>query len=477
MPVYYNDKAIIPSPYVSFSKQYQIDNVGKHIGVLWNIVLKGKLSAYKGSPNSTGVFQTGTGQPADENIPELSRLASILRKQEALRKLFAIEGQTLDIQPWDGAAPVTMNPRVKSIDFADGAWYEVCDYTINLEADRVYMNGVVQGEDNLDTYHISQASEEWNIEPADQYARTYRLTHSVQATGKRFYNDSGTLVQDAWQNAKDYVLSQSPLGLQTDKMIAAGVLNLDNFEAYNYMRTQAINEGSGTFQVTETWLCFDSAFTPDGIAPGIPAIEETNVSIRISNEDLLTHVSVEGTITGLEIRDNTSQALVTTRWANALNKWTAVQPYLQQRAETMSGIGMNALPLTKQANSNQANGIITYHYDYNNRPTFFTAGALSESVTVVNHNPTDVFAIIPVLGRAIGPVIQSIQTIKELRRDVVVEIVMPSATLTGTALAPNTNAIVTTLQPVAGQVFKDRDDESWNYRYGRYSRNVSWVYQ
>lgn len=481
MPTYYGDKSIIPSPYMSLSKRYDTDDTGQRVGATWTILLKGKLSAYKGSPDSTGAFWTQSGGPPDESIPMQSRLGALLRKEEALRLLFATEGKTLTIQPWDGAAPLTCNPRVKGIDFQEGPWFETVDYTVTLEADRVYISGQPTGEDagDIENFHISKSGEEWHVEPADPYARTYRLTHTCQATGKRFYNSAGTLVQEPWQNARDYVLAKMPLGVQTDKLVASGVLNLSTFGAYNYVRQQTVNEGNGSFQVIETWLCFDPNWTPDGIAPNMPAIEETNVTVRISVEDAKTHVSVEGTITGLEQRDPNTYAPVANggRWNNALAKWTAVQPFLKQRAETFAAVAMNAVPLVLQSNANQANGIITYHYEYDNRAAPDTPGALSESVTVVDHFPTDVFAVIPVLGRAIGPVLQGIGTVREARRDVVVEVVMPAQTNRAVAGVPNVNAIVAAQLPAAGILFKERDDQSWNWKTGRFSRSVTWVYQ
>jgi hypothetical protein len=480
MPIYYGSNSLIPSPYVAFSKRYETDDTGKRVGTLWNIVLKGKITADKGSPNSSGVFWTQSGNPPDESIPQQSRLAAILRKQEAIRRLFNSDGQVLTIQPWDGAPPVTFNPRVKGIDFAEGPWFQTCDYTVTLEADRVYLGGGATDEDpGLDNYYVSKAGEEWHIEPADPYARTYRLSHTVQATGKRFFDVTGALVKEAWQNARDYVLAQLPLGMDSEKLVAAGVLNLSTFGAYNYIRQQNVNEGAGTFQVIETWLCFDPNWTPDGIAPNMPAIEELNVTVRVSTEDAKTHVSVEGTITGLEQRDPVSYAPVANggRWANASSKWVAVQPFLKQRAESFSATAMNAVPLVKQSAFNEGNGIITYHYEYDNRPTPTTPNALSEIVTVVNHYPTDVFAIVPVLGRAIGPVLQGIGTVKEARIDLVVEIVMPAQTNRSSSVKPNTIGFLATYVPVAGQIFKERDDESWNVWTGRYSRSVTWVYQ
>ena len=321
MPVYFNSNKIIPAPFVAITKDYNTTDDVQQIGSSFNITVKGKLIAYKGSPNSSGVFWNVSGYPPDEVIADDSIMGSLIRKQEALRSLFANEGRSFEVQPWDGSAPIKCNPRVKRIDFLEGSptsWYNHMEYIITLEADILYVNGLAQGEDSGDiiNYKVSKANEEWNIESADENNRTYRLTHAVSAQGKRFYDSTGALVKPAWQNAQDYVLSRLQLGLQVDKMVASGVLNANTLQAYNYVRGQHQNTLGGGFSVNETWLCFDAS-------GNAPAVEDFTVSAKTS-EDGKTRVSVEGQIKGLEVRNNTTFALISTKYANALNLWQNV---------------------------------------------------------------------------------------------------------------------------------------------------------
>ena len=80
----YRNQKIIPAPFVNITKSYERDAQGKKIGATFTITLTSKIVAFMGSPNSSSVFHTGTGYPADEVISDNSRLAAVLRKIESV---------------------------------------------------------------------------------------------------------------------------------------------------------------------------------------------------------------------------------------------------------------------------------------------------------------------------------------------------------------------------------------------------------
>lgn len=487
MTVSYDSNKLIPAPFISIRKEYNTADDGAIIGSVWNIQVLGKIIAYKGSPNSTGTFWTISGYPPDEVLTETTSMAAIVRKQEAIRKLFsnANEGKSFEAQPWDGTAPIKCNPRIKGIEFPNDSpqsWFDRCNYVINLEADIIYVNGTALGEDSGDvtSYKVSKATDEWNMEALDEYGRTYRLTHSVSATGKRFYDETGALVQQAWENGKDYVLNKIGLGIKPDRMAAPGVLDI-TLSAFNYVRSQHVNELSGTFAVTESWLCYNSfndvsnRWVDHAIA-SFKAIEEYTLNFRTA-EDGITKVSIEGTIKGLETRDNTTYILDTIRYDNALEKWNDVQNDLLDRCNNVGNITLSTVPLNKIVGHNPENGIITYTYEFDNRPTNLVTGAISEVITVINNAKTDVFASIPVLGRPLGPILQSIGTVTTAKRTIQIEAQLPAATNTTTPVEPNTNAIIAANVPNGTVVFLSQDDTSWTSRTGKYSRTVSFTWE
>lgn len=472
MSVSYNGKKIIPGPFASISKNYVTTDDGRKISSGFQITLEGTLVAYKGSPTTSGTFWELSGYPPDEVIGQDSYLTAILRKQEALRELFADEGKSFEIQGYDGAAPLKANPRLAGpIDFRRGSpisWVHKCEFTVTLLADVIYINGTSIGEDDdeLTQYHIDKFTENWNIESADENSRTFRLTHQLSAKGKRFYDEAGTLTQEAWENARDYVLVRTGLGIDATQMIASGVLDLNTYTAYNYLRNQSVNEAGGEFSVAETWLCFNNS-------GGYHAIEEFSVNTRIG-EDNKVSVGVEGNIKGLELRDNTTRALVSTRWENASGKWDEVSGLLSDRASNLSGYSLHPTPMNRTIGRNEINGVVNYSYEYNNRPTAFINGAVSEVINISYDNPCDIFAEIPIVGRAAGPLLQDMETKTSRKRNLSIEYVMASS---GQSLLVegDTDALVALYTPSAYQVFKSKDTPTFSPTTGRGSRNVSWT--
>ena len=468
---------IVPSPLATFGKSYQTTDDGTRVGTTFNITLTGKLVSHKGSPRSglrtvggsswVGNFWTDPNEyPPDEGLATVDdHFQSILRKQEHLRSLFSYDGAPLIIRAYDsGNVNLRCNPRIKSINFPEGVWVHQCDYTIELEADVLYSDKMsISGEDpNLYPY-VSEANEDWQIEKNDDN-QSYRLTHSVSAKGKRFY-DSGGLPREAWENARLYVLPK--LGLNQDRIINSGVMNLFNYSGFDYVRSQNLNQLGGTFAVTESWV----------VTSGAAAIETFNVSTRDSSEDGLIHVTVEGEIKGLESRNNTDYTLLKTKYKNAEDKYNTISSSIITRANVYSGTTLNPAAISNTVGRNPFTGIITYNFEYSNR-YIATANALSESVEVVDINQKDIFARIGILGSNKGEVLQSISSgVPE--RLLNIEIVVRPQVYGGSAPSkPDVKQIIIDNTPVGyTKLMKDEDSESWNVRNGHFRKTVKWVYR
>lgn len=457
MPVLYNGSAIIPAPFIEYDKEAVEDESGKAISAVYNITVHGKLTADKGSPNSSGTFWTSSGYPPDENILADSRLTSIATKQRALIALFSQEGKAFEITGWDGMQLVKFNPRIKKISFADGEgkganWTNYSEYTIIMEADAAPDDGVV-----------TKISESWNMEPADENVLSWRLTHKLSAAGRVKYDENGDITHEGWQVAQNYVLSHMGLGFQDAMMKQDGVLNADDLAPYNFMRTVELDERNGTYGVTETWVCTNSG----------PAIEEFTVNVRFAAETGRTTATVEGTIKGL----NTNGSFTTNnRYTNASARWATVKTLLFSRAGTAAGVTLNPTTLNKQEGDNETNGVITYTYEFDNRPAPKIPGALVSSSSVSDHAPNDVYASLAVLGRGLGPVLQGTQTVTAARREINIEAVMPTSYGTSPS-APNTNSLILSYKPGGSAVFLDGDVVNWTEETGRYTRQATWTWE
>jgi hypothetical protein len=414
------------------------------------------------------VFWTAAGYPPDETINDGARLGAIEVKQGALLNLFKTDGKWFEVQTPDGSVPpLRFQPRIKSIDFPEGKWYDYCDFTINMEADIIYFgNQIINGLDGC------KPQESWNIEPTDDKLRAYKLTHTISSQQKNIFDATGAVVDGnyGWQRAKSLVLPR--LGYDASFGQAPSVLNLTGWQPYNYTRSSQIDESAGRYTVTETWLVLNTA---NGTIP--PCFDDFSVTNRLTEEGL-TRVNIEGTITGFETRDPSAGTLTQTRFAAANDYFnTYVINNVYNRAKLYAGIDLNTVALSATIARNPNNGTITYSAEYDNRATPAIAGAINESITVSDRGGEDVFAQITVLGRPVGPVLQSIFTYTAKSRSISIEAIMPAASLSYSPSKPNTDSLVLALAPAGFQVFREKDEVSWLPRKGRYTRQVNFVYQ
>ncbi len=466
MPVIYDGKKLVPAPQFSCLKEYQTAEDGTILGKSYQIQVKGKFVAWSGSPNSSGVFWTGSGYPPDEVPTDSTMLKSQLVKQDAIRQLFAAQGRVFEVQALDGSMSLRCNPRIVRVDIPEGRFTTLSDYIITMECNSIFVNGL-EDDGEIEQSFISKASEEWNMEVSDDKLMTYRLTHSVNAIGKTTYDETGEQVKKPWEYARDYVLEKIQLGLDNARMVAADVIDGSDLQAFNYLRGQSLNELTGSFGVNETWLCYN----------GGSAYEEFAVNARTSLEGRTT-VSISGTITGLAQYNNTTRELLSSRFVGASSKWATVSNTLFGRAQTQSGFTLNPAFLTRDVGKNEVTGTITYSYEFDDRPAALLVGAKSTNLTQTDDNVADVFASIPVLGRSAGPVLQAMGTVTSKKRIVSLTAQMTLATYgTPTVSRPNSNSIFTDYIPQGTQVFVESDKEDWTAMTGQYTRSIAFVYQ
>jgi hypothetical protein len=475
MPVIYNSKMIVPGPLLDIRREITRNEAGRVTRQFYTIQAKGKLLAWKGSPNSTGAFWTSSYYPGppDENVSADSRLAALRTKMGALNDLFCPQGQWFEVQPFDGTPSIKFQPRIRNISFASGHWYDTVEYTIDMEADTVFFGT----QEACGLLGNIIPDETWSIEATDQIGRTYRLTHNISSQQKNLFDANGNVPPGnaGWERAQSVVLPY--LGLKDiTKAYAPGVLNLSGWGIFNYMRTQQVDEGSGRFAVTETWLVYDSTQGTGIVLP--PALDDFTVNSRVM-EDGSIHVTLEGTITGMEVRDLITSKLVQTRWESAVLYFnTQVYSNLLNRAANYSGVLLNPVQLMSSIGRNPIQGTITYNAEYSNRRLPYIPNAIHEEISLQRSGGTDVFSSVVVLGRPWGPILQGINTISEKSIAISINATMAASTmLNPMQFEPNTDGLVLSLAPVATQVFRQKDDKSWSEQSGKYTRNVVFVYQ
>ncbi len=171
------------------------------------------------------------------------------------------------------------------------------------------------------------------------------------------------------------------------------------------------------------------------------------------------------------------------------------------------GAPLNLNPLTYTESANGKDGTVTYNVSYSNKGGNFFSGVLSSNMTITDLGGVDEIAEIFVLGRPLGPILQKTGTTR-LERRVSLDVVFPAATtyLEAHPNGPNSVAnkdsaeyknvasFVNSFRPIlaetyativptssynvstVGQVFKVDESKSWNPFEGRFTWDVTWVY-
>ena len=505
----YNGQDISPVPLITLAREtIQVKNEANPIGWNYRLTLNGTLT------------------PRPDNEGSLSDTDALA---DGLRNIFDTDGKRLLVM-CDANVIMDLCPRVKSITFQEGnnQWVESIPYTVELEYDRDEAGGTPDSG-----AYVESVSDEWSLEfvqdhkyfawdlsgvanqePGQDYAAVdtnnsfeARVTRTLNVVGKQSWVCVGGVQgpTDGVDNAMSYILGTGAAIEPDDYNTASnfgreyghGVIGITNltvsqYNIYDHFRTHTINESNGSVNLVESWFIVgensglaEKAFT-----------EDFDVSVIRSVTEGRTRMTIQGTIQGLEERTyatlNSPNPVARAAYDAASSAWSTIQNRVFPRAQLIfqnEGLPtrLNPEPASKTVGHGPSKGIITYNYEFDDRPCSFISGSLTEQITVTDNNPADVFAKIAVLGRAAGPVLQSISTFTESTREVTVEAVMRPPTGCDSLDTLNQNhpsgqvenllcMYETQLTGPFTQVFKNSDVETWSPLTGRYSRSVLWTY-
>jgi len=381
---------------------------------------------------------------------------------------------------------------------------------------------------------IQSYNESWSIEVDDSQGevidttneviapRSYRISHSIDAVGKTHYmhKDSSIPVKiPAWESARKFVtnrLNRKGVDRYPNKfntfpggvgIIGSGTLDLvTQYGGFNLVRTENISEADGSFSVTENW------FLSSGVA-----YENYTATVNSSTSSPFVTVSIDGNITGLSTfspsgliyggADMTSISGAgsgVSPYSNALNKYNLISnsgffgvgSQVYKRANNMVAVALNSEPNSVNIATNKFAGTLGYQLSFDNRPTNIISGAITEDLQVNDTYPGDVFAVIPVIGRKTGPVLQYLGGRTEHRRDVSLSLVMDYTKVPyGSGRNPLMLKKPSVVEPTASQIaellsqvspkqepgvrkcFVSPASESWSPKAGTYSINLSFTYE
>ena len=482
----YGAYSFSPVPMISLSEKFDKNSDDAMLGTTVSATLTGTL----------------TPLPAATD----GGLDQIIALQDLLRAAMETDGAHFVVK-CGADTLIDKYPRVVDISFSqsNNNWTLTSQFTIMLEWDATQLTDT--DNDSLAPY-LKSSNDSWTIEFQDETKKfswsangttdansvILRVSRNIGAVGKRVYQ-SGGVIKEAWEQAQEWVTGRIGWdgGVGGDTILASqGVLNLSTgtYNHYNHMRGNTTDVTNGQFSVTENWLVMDT-----GVAgsPG-QVKEDFSIDVRRGLDSDITTVGINGTIHGLEVRDyGTSPGdftISTDRYASAIAAWPTISGRLYDRVfQASSGIASRTIHLTPTSRTlghAHSQGSIRYDWQFNDRPCNYITGALSEVINISDTGPVDVFASLAVLGRAKGPILQSINTVTAPTKDIAIEVVMPpidgcsdlAAAITGgpdAAVECLLKTVQDTLTAAYDQVFKTNDSRSWSPKTGRYSRNVSWT--
>lgn len=563
---------LVPAPNISFSKQYQATATGLPVGSSLSITLTGYLIATQGSPTpagynggvATATFEsTGWAATVDDNDDYVARLtdagsedrlAILLAKSEALRTLFTgniVAGGNLSnpysrgpvkliVEPLNGGQASEFLCQVEGeiqISDASGFWYNYVEYTVNLTCHSWSHSDndlLLETEDQW-KYKISSLDENWSItenEPTyfhesdrENTRKTWEITHTVSAVGKREFIDNGTdfSVVEAFDNATGILYDNSSklLAYKTLTPLGGGLYTLPS--GFSFGQIGSLNDGindyggslnqeyaigfrsfaetrsktDGSVSVTETMI-----FAPRN-AISVGATENVSLSVESDNQSSITRYNLNGTVQGFSTLDPTSRE--SNAWDNSKRYYdTYVAPNLLNRISyTYSKLNpndnsifntLNPIPLSKSASYSPVSAEITYTASYDTRRRSITK-ALSEDIQVTDSLVGYNYSETPIIGRQAGPIIQYLKSNTGRSRTLNVNLVVSGVPSSSEPLRnlllrkPSINPdymdflrdVYDAFDPVkTGEATKavfDPPSENWSPINGTYEYSITWKWQ
>lgn len=450
--------------------------------------------------------------PSDVDITDVGKRQSkyntmIAERVNYLKTSRGVTGK-LEISPYGGkpgkiiyndARLISVNIP-ESPDESSGILFS--DYSITFEA---YIDASIGDGSNIPAfdysgYLLSSVEESWSIDKEDLFAyegnnptqipfKNYMITHTVSATGIRKANSSGTAhASTAWKEAERWVksrLKDAPFDpvdkelLDESKQIEnvfngrffsdqadSKLQSYNDYNNYNHIRIPNINISEGSYSVTETWSISKSAASID---------IEINADIDLN--DLVT-MTISGTIVGYD--SSKPNALNIKKIENAETAYGVIKSNAYnlanlEYAKLETGKALPNIVRSSSLGKNKPTGTITFNFTYNDTEVLLE-GSKNNNVSISYDNDTfemEIIAIIPIIAKSNGPIIQRMKTSKERRRSGQLDAIMDNK---HRANRPNGYEVLQKYAPQGSNVTIQNFVENWEPLTGNYNLNVEWVY-
>lgn len=431
--------------------------------------------------------------------------------------LLLVTGDSGEIVRYDSASLLSVNVSEAPEDTA-GLHYQEVSMTFesyNTPSDPVSAYKLRSVSENIEYKKEENqfAYKGNNIHSEDSPYHAFTVTHTISAQG--FFNN-GASKREAFEEAYKYVTSRKKdtLGtINTDAFTkpflgtskvemkeykiagnssdVVSSADIGNYAEYNKIRTSSVDVAAGSYSLTTVFL-----------------LSRENASIEISgnyNRDESGDVSItiEGTIQGLSTKapdsaqhDKITQARsVYDAIVGNLKSGSKIYQYANSKIYDKfqidkTGVSLRDVPLNYSFGENKNNGTITFNVTYKVYPGELKSlldditGALVAQATIVDNNRSGAgydynqIVIIPIVGRAAGPIIQDMSTTKERTRNVTVDVTLEPQyrTSNNTLVRTQTLAKVDSYKPTGTDIYIQNFNENWDWTTGKYNVTIDWTY-
>ena len=443
-------------------------------------------------------------------------LGNVLSGTNVIRDAFAQDFKLLLLQCSTDTPLISGYPKVISVDInhAGDNYIQRADYTIGLElasltgsvseSGGVDCNGTAIG--NLSASGLISLTDDFSVEFLDErlggdinisnfgtIPSVFSLQRTLSAQGDPLAcvtdGVASSSYTEPWQIAKNYVTAN--LGVTPAMTGLVGLMCVSGMNIASNFRSISVNKTDGSVNATETFIAYTGSN---------PATEELEVSTERSSDSPHVSVSINGSIQGLSTIDYNAVGFNPTgetKFNNALAAWTGISGSLYSRANSVyttlipdnRPVGLidelNLIPLSESIGYNPIGGIVTYSNSYDDRPDNINTYALTETISYTNTHATDIFASLTVIGRAGGPLMQSIGTFGPVTASVSIDAIMLPVQgnisgLSDSQWIPYSGFVsdyedgLLTL-PTVDRVYISDHSESWEPNAGHFTLNKTWT--
>tara|TARA_R110002167_G_C12687730_1_gene652104 strand:+ start:1209 stop:2726 length:1518 start_codon:yes stop_codon:yes gene_type:complete len=404
---------------------------------------------------------------------------------------------TLDISPYGGLANVIKFTDAILVscdtpeqdDTSQGVQSQ--DYTFTFEATELTVGGIVAPDNDVDSLPLDDVTESWDISADDSYTQNtyegtnqvfkdFTISHTISATGRTkivgTILKSGYIQAKAWVDARIDTLGNNPLlpaGMTDLSRGTAQVVDLKiptGYVAYNQTNVYSQDILAGTYSLTRTWKA--SKY-----------LAGVTIDLSVNNDQSTESVGIDLSVSVQGYDTSVVTAANSLKYKNALSFWDGIKGNASSWATSFYTAQGFTGALKTVANStseqhNQTAGSISASFTFDDGVVDFT-GAISQSVNITYVNEdggNQIVAILPVIEKSNGPIIQDMKTTQERSRSITLDLGMDK---TARTTKPNgLSFIETNYKPTlaAGSVYRQSKTESWNPNSGAYNLSVDYVW-